>query len=63
MRYCDIWKEQCEAARQIEAEFGTQKALSYLIGEKFLSNQALFERNTTHRLRKKNQNPRGIVIT
>jgi hypothetical protein len=37
MRLCDIWKEQCDAARQIEDEFGTQKALSYLIGEKFLN--------------------------
>ena len=30
-------KEQCDAARQIEAEFGTEKALDYLIEEKFLS--------------------------
>ena len=37
MRFCAIWKEQCDAARQIEDEFGTQKALSYLIGEKFLN--------------------------
>ena len=37
MRVCEIWKEQCDAARQIEDEFGTQKALSYLIGEKFLN--------------------------
>jgi hypothetical protein len=37
MRFCEIWKEQCAAARQIEDEFGTQKALSYLIGEKFLN--------------------------
>ena len=27
------------------------------------STHALFELNTTHRLRTKNQNPRGIVIT
>ena len=32
-----IWIEQCEAARGIEAEFGTQKALAYLIGEKFIN--------------------------
>jgi len=32
-----IWIEQCEAARDIEDEFGTQKALTYLIGEKFLN--------------------------
>jgi hypothetical protein len=37
MRFCDDWIEQCEAAKQIEAEFGTQKALQYLIGEKFLN--------------------------
>jgi hypothetical protein len=36
MRFCDVWIEQCEAAKQIEAEFGTQIALDYLIGEKFL---------------------------
>ena len=32
-----IWIEQCEAARGVEAEFGTQDALSYLIGEKFIN--------------------------
>lgn len=32
-----IWIEQCEAARGIEAEFGTQEALVYLIGEKFIN--------------------------
>jgi hypothetical protein len=32
-----IWIEQCEAARGIETEFGTQKALDYLIGEKFIN--------------------------
>jgi hypothetical protein len=31
-----IWIEQCEAARGIEDEFGTQNALKYLVGEKFL---------------------------
>jgi hypothetical protein len=34
---CKIWIEQCEAARNIENEFGTDKALIYLIGEKFLN--------------------------
>ena len=33
----EIWIEQCEAAREIEDGFGTQRALSYLIGEKFLN--------------------------
>lgn len=32
-----IWIEQCEAARGIQAEFGTQKALAYLIDEKFIN--------------------------
>jgi hypothetical protein len=37
MRPCKIWIEQCEAARRIEDEFGTDKALNYLVGEKFLN--------------------------
>ncbi len=37
MKPCEIWIEQCEATRQIEAEFGTQNALDYLIGENFLN--------------------------
>src|SRR5262249_28617568 len=32
-----IWVGQCEAARGIEDEFGTAKALDYLVGEKFLN--------------------------
>ena len=32
-----IWIEQCEASKGIESEFGTQKALDYLIGEKFIN--------------------------
>src|SRR4051794_16749723 len=32
-----LWTEQCEAARGIEDDFGTQKALDYLVGEKFLN--------------------------
>jgi hypothetical protein len=32
-----IWIEQCEVAVGIESEFGTEKALSYLIGEKFIN--------------------------
>ena len=32
-----IWIEQCYAARGIEEDFGTQKALDYLVGEKFLN--------------------------
>ena len=37
MNLCKIWVEQCEAARGIEDEFGTRKALAYLVGEKFLN--------------------------
>ena len=36
MKVCQIWEEECEVAVSIEAEFGSEKALSYLIGEKFL---------------------------
>ena len=32
-----IWMEQCEAAEGIEGEFSQQKALDYLVGEKFLN--------------------------
>jgi hypothetical protein len=35
-KLCQIWVEECEVATAIEAEFGTDKALDYLIGEKFL---------------------------
>jgi hypothetical protein len=31
-----IWIEQCEAARGIEDQFGTQEAMKYLVGEKFM---------------------------
>lgn len=37
MNLHQIWKERCEAARGIEDEFGTQKALDYLVGENFLN--------------------------
>ena len=37
MKPSKIWFEQCEAARNIEDEFGTDNALDYLIGEKFLN--------------------------
>jgi hypothetical protein len=32
-----IWIEQFKAAENIEDEFGTQNALEYLVGEKFLN--------------------------
>lgn len=31
-----VWVDQCEAARGIQAEWGTEKALGYLLGEKLL---------------------------
>ena len=37
MKPCKVWVEQCAAARHIEDEFGTDKALDYLIREKFLN--------------------------
>src|SRR5689334_1142050 len=32
----EIWKDKCEAARGVKENFGTENALQYLIGEKFL---------------------------
>ena len=32
-----VWVEQCDAAEGIEADYGTEKALGYLIGEKLLN--------------------------
>jgi hypothetical protein len=43
-----IWIEQCEAARGIEEEFGTQQALTYL-GEKFLTYLDAAERDADFR--------------
>jgi len=37
MKPSEIWIEQCEATRRIEAEFGVKNALDYLVGEKFLN--------------------------
>jgi len=48
-RLCKIWVEQCEAARGIEDQFGTDKALSYLIGEKFLNYLDAAERDPEFR--------------
>jgi hypothetical protein len=35
--YSDIWIEPCDAARDIRDAWGTNKALGYQIGEKFLN--------------------------
>src|SRR5215213_6343676 len=32
-----VWIEQCDAARRVEDQFGTDKAPDYLIREKFLN--------------------------
>ena len=47
MSLCKIWIEQCEAAKGIEHEFGTQKALAYLVGEKFLNYLEAAEKDST----------------
>jgi len=49
MESCKIWIEKCDAARMIEDEFGTDKALRYLIGEKFLDYLEAAERLPDHR--------------
>src|SRR5262249_30995000 len=46
---CKIWIEQCGAARGIEDDFGTQKALAYLVGEKFLNFLAAAEDDPSFR--------------
>jgi hypothetical protein len=33
----DGWLEQCDAARRIKEQFGSEKALGYLLGEKLLN--------------------------
>jgi hypothetical protein len=48
-RFHKIWIEQCQAAQEIEDEFGTQKALEYLVGEKFLNFLEAAESNTDFR--------------
>lgn len=49
MEPCKIWMEQCEAARGVEDEFGTDKALLYLVGEKFLNFLEAAERHADFR--------------
>lgn len=36
-RYQDIWKQQCEAARDVRERHGVVSALEYLIGEKLMT--------------------------
>ena len=47
MNPAKIWTKQCLAARGIEDEFGTQKALAYLVGEKFLNYLEAAENDST----------------
>lgn len=49
MNLSKIWKEQCEAARGIEDDFGTINALKYLVGEKFLGYLQTAEKNVEFR--------------
>jgi len=42
-RFHKVWIEQCEAVEKIEAEYGTEKAMGYLIGEKLLRFLAVAE--------------------
>ena len=44
-----IWSDQCEAAEQTQADYGTEKALGYLIGEKFLNFLEVAERDAQWR--------------
>jgi hypothetical protein len=37
MKPHQIWPEQCAAAREILEEFGADRAITYLVGEKFIN--------------------------
>jgi len=45
MEFHKIWAEQCEAARGIQEDYGTEKAMGYLIGEKLLNCLEVAERD------------------
>ena len=47
--FCKIWIDVCDAARRIEDEFGTDKALKYLVSEKFLNYLEAAERLPDYR--------------
>ena len=49
MEFCKIWIDVCDAARRIEDEFGTDKALKYLVSEKFLNYLEAAERLPDYR--------------
>jgi hypothetical protein len=50
MQPSKVWVEQCAAARGIEDGFGTDKALTYLVGEKFLNFLEAAETNSDFRV-------------
>ena len=54
-----IWIEQCEAGEGIEQDFGTQKALEYLVGEKFLNYSKLPKPVPTSGPRSRRSSPRS----
>jgi hypothetical protein len=35
-KFQEIWRQQCEAARDIRARYGVDSALEYLVGEKLM---------------------------
>jgi hypothetical protein len=49
MRPKQFWKDICEAARGVKENFGTENALAYLIGEKFLEFLDTAERDKDYR--------------
>ena len=49
MQFHKIWIEQCEAAKTIEGEFGTQPAIEYLVGEKFINFLEVAENDASFR--------------
>jgi hypothetical protein len=49
MKPHEIWREQCDAARRIEDDFGVPNALAYLVGEKFLNFLEVAESNPEFR--------------
>ncbi len=49
LKFEKVWIEQCKAARGIEDKFGTDKALKYLVEEKFIDFLEAAETNTAFR--------------
>jgi len=49
MEFHKIWIEQCEAARGIQEDYGIEKAMGYLMGEKLLNFLEVAERDPVWR--------------